>query len=226
MDGRWQQDFLLQLSLFAPDEKAREENQILLDALCRWAAQTGAEERPADFVSISMENGKLLYPASDGLTFVYQLEGTFVYREKDGGSFTADSEFWWVRRIGEEEWQEIIGMDETEKTVSLPEHRLLDHAGRMQQMVGAGKGQVFFRSYQNGVTLNQSLTKLCPTEAEWLCCGKKNPQGDAVRFGKGFVRTGDVQGEKRSLELMLFISEEYHGRAWQDKKGRMSIWKE
>ena len=221
-DGRWKLSFLLQLTLYGADESSRRENQHLLERLSRWAA----DYRGENSVSFWMGGGKLLYPAPDGLTFVYQLEGELVYREKaDGEPSSFGENIWWVRIFGEEEWLPVIGMDTVEESTSLPEHGLVDRNGAVRRLSGTQKHQVIFEGLIDaGGSLPKKLLENSRAAVEWICSKKENSQPVAARFGSGFLWVQKVQEEK--IILQLLINEMNCGKIWQDDEGSMSIWKE
>ena len=221
-DGRWKLSFLLQLTLYGADESSRRENQHLMERLSRWAAGYRGE----NVVSFWMGGGKLLYPAPDGLTFVYQLEGELVYREKTDDEPSCFGEnIWWVRISGEEEWLPVIGMDAMEESTSLPEHGLVDRNGAVRRLAGTHKHQVIFEGLLDAAgSLPKKLLENPRAAVEWVCSKKENTHPAAARFGSGFLSVQKVQGEK--IILQLLINKMTCGKIWQDDERRMSIWKE
>jgi hypothetical protein len=81
---RWRYDFSIQRTGYGLQERERVENEAFAEQLSRWSA--GLKGDAIDlgslgrFESLWIGKGRLLYPAQDGQTFIYALEGRLFYQ--------------------------------------------------------------------------------------------------------------------------------------------------
>lgn len=81
---RWQYAFTIQLTGYGLQERERVANEAFAECLSHWAA--GLTKNALDlgalgsFEGLWIGEGRLLYPAQDGQTFIYALEGRLLYQ--------------------------------------------------------------------------------------------------------------------------------------------------
>ncbi|MBR6607797.1 MAG: hypothetical protein IKK98_03950 [Oscillospiraceae bacterium] len=225
--GSWQQDFLLQLSLYALDDVSRRRNQQLLDALCRWAQKLDLSQTECTGgVSLHLEKGRLLYPATDGRTFIYQLEGSFCWEEEEDGGESPLEKGWWLRFSQKENWTKLKNIRSVEKKALPPKRWLCDKKGNKVFAAEDGEKTVFFTLERSG---NETvLEKVFGKEGGlvfWLCCsGEEGPKNG--KSGTGLLSAEETDGEKGTVRLQLSTGKERSCFVWADESGSVGIWKE
>ncbi len=122
---RCQYDFTIQMTGYGFQEKERIENERFAERFSRWS--TSLKEGEIDlgeqrwFKSLWTGRGHLLYPAQDGQTFIYALEGSLVYQRKPADIQVRERWLFGFGSARERIWAECaagIGQTQEEKAQS------------------------------------------------------------------------------------------------------------
>ena len=204
---RWQYDFTIQMAGFAFQETERMENEITAECLSRWLSENGAEililgERE-HLESIWSGQGRLLYPAQDGQTFVYEMPGQLVYWRK--GAKTVPRQRWLFAFGPAEEavWLECAaGMENIEEKAGKSSY-FLDWEGRTKRVESAFGAVVFSgQLFPEDPFQKNALLQNPEQKVRWVCCSGKEAEESFPAVG-GFC----------SLQVERVFGAEEQGRS-------------